>query len=77
MAAAVAYSENIYAVKTHLFLGGDTLINTARRVGITAKLENIPSLPLGTNEINIIEMVSGYASFANLGYKIKPQKLKI
>ena len=76
MAAAVAYSENIYAVKTHLFLGGDALINTARRVGITAKLENIPSLPLGTNEINIIEIVSGYASFANLGYKIKPHLIE-
>ena len=76
MAAAVAYSENIYAVKTHLFLGSESLINTARRVGITAKLENIPSLPLGTNEINIIEMVSGYASFANLGYKIKPHLIE-
>lgn len=76
MAAAIAYSENIYAVKTHLFLGGESLINTARRVGITAKLENIPSLPLGTNEINIIEMVSGYASFANLGYKIKPHLIE-
>ena len=76
MAAAVAYSENIYAVKTHLFLGSESLINTARRVGITAKLENIPSLPLGTNEINIIEIVSGYASFANLGYKIKPHLIE-
>ncbi len=72
MATAVAYSENIYAVKTHLFLGSDTLINVARRVGITAKLEDIPSLPLGTNEINIIEMAAGYSAFANLGYKVKP-----
>lgn len=72
MAAAIAYSENIYAVKTHLFLGYDALINVARRVGITAKLESIASLPLGTNEINIIEMASGYAAFANLGYKIEP-----
>ena len=76
MAAAISYSENIYAVKTHLFLGGESLINTARRVGITAKLENIPSLPLGTNEINIIEMVSGYSAFANLGYKIKPHLIE-
>ena len=72
MAAALAYSDNIYAVKTHLFLGYDALINVARRVGITSKLEKIPSLPLGTNEINIIEMTGGYAAFANLGYKINP-----
>ena len=72
MGTAIAYSENIYAVKTHLFLGGDALINVARRVGITSKLENVPSLPLGTNEINILEMVAGYSAFANLGNKVSP-----
>ncbi len=72
MGTAIAYSENIYAVKTHLFLGGDALINVARRVGITSKLEDVPSLPLGTNEISIIEMAAGYAAFANEGYKIEP-----
>ena len=72
MGTAIAYSENIYAVKTHLFLGYDSLINVARRVGITSKLESVPSLPLGTNEINILQMTSGYASFANLGYKVDP-----
>lgn len=72
MGTAIAYSENIYAVKTHLFLGGDALINVARRVGITSKLENVPSLPLGTNEINILEMAAGYSAFANLGNKVSP-----
>lgn len=71
MGTAIAYSENIYAVKTHLFLGEDALINVARRVGITSKLESVPSLPLGTNEISIVEMASGYSAFANLGYKVK------
>ena len=72
MGTAIAYSENIYAVKTHLFLGGDALINVARRVGITAKLEDVPSLPLGTNEIGILEMAAGYSAFANLGYRVEP-----
>ena len=76
MATAIAYSENIYAVKTHLFLGSDALINVARRVGITAKLEDIPSLPLGTNEISIIEMAAGYSAFANLGYKVEPHLIE-
>ena len=70
MATAVAYSDNIYAVKTHLFLGEDNLINMARRVGIEEKLDKVPSLPLGTNEINIINMAAGYAAFANEGYKV-------
>ena len=72
MATAIAYSDNIYAVKTHMFLGFDSLINTARRVGINEKLESVPSLPLGTNEINILSMAAGYSSFANLGYKVNP-----
>ena len=72
MATAIAYSENIYAIKTHMFLGYDALINVARRVGIKEKLDSVASLPLGTNEINIISMTAGYAAFANSGYKVKP-----
>lgn len=72
MATAIAYSENIYAVKTHMFLGEDTLVNMAHRVGITSKLEEVPSLALGTSEISVIEMAGGYAAFANEGYKITP-----
>lgn len=76
MATAIAYSDNIYAVKTNLFLGSDALINVAKRVGINSKLEDVPSLPLGTKEINIIEMTAGYASFANLGYKVNPHLIE-
>ena len=72
LAAAIAYSENIYAIKTHMFLGEDTLVNMAKRLGITAKLPEIPSLPLGTSEIGIIEMASAYSVFANNGYKNRP-----
>ena len=54
MAAAISYSDNIYAVKTHLFLGEETLVNIAHRVGINETLEAIPSLALGTEEISLI-----------------------
>jgi len=70
MGAAIAYSDNIYAVKTHLFLGEDNLVNVANRFGIDEKLSPIPSLALGTEEISLIDIVSAYASFANLGYKV-------
>lgn len=72
MGAAIAYSDNIYAVKTHLFLGEDNLVEMARKLGITSKLEANPSLALGTNEINILEMMEAYSTFANEGYKIEP-----
>jgi membrane peptidoglycan carboxypeptidase len=70
MGAAIAYSDNIYAVKTHLFLGEDNLVTMANRLGITNELAPVPSLALGTEEISVIEMVSAYAAFANMGYKV-------
>ncbi len=72
LATAIAYSDNIYAVKTHMFLGEDMLVDTAKRLGITSKLEAVPSLPLGTYEMYLKELVGGYSAFANGGYKIKP-----
>ena len=72
MATALAYSDNIYAVKTHLFLGEDNLVDIAKRVGISTKLKPIPSLALGTNEINLLEMITAYNTLANEGVKVKP-----
>lgn len=72
MAAAIAYSDNIYAVKTHLFLGEENLVEFAKRVGIEENLEAVPSLALGTNEIGILEMMQAYATFASEGYKVLP-----
>lgn len=71
MGAALAYSDNIYAVKTHLFLGENNLINTSNRLGINSNLQAIPSLALGTGEISMVEMVEAYSTFANLGKKVE------
>lgn len=72
MAAAISYSDNIYAVKTHLFLGESMLVNTSKRLGISSNLTAIPSLALGTEEISLLEMAASYSAFANLGYKVTP-----
>lgn len=69
MAAAVALSDNIYAVKTNLFLGVDKMINVAKRTGIKAELAEVASLPLGTSEINILDFATGYNTFATGGYQ--------
>ena len=70
MGAAISYSDNIYAVKTHLFLGENTLVNMAHRLGVTSSLKPNPSLALGTGEISMNELVEAYSSFANMGYKV-------
>lgn len=72
MALAIAYSDNIYAVKTNIFLEENTLVDMAKRLGIKSDLEANPSLALGTNEINILEMMQAYSTFANEGYLVTP-----
>ena len=69
MAAALALSDNIYAVKTNLFLGADKMIDVAKRTGITVSLDEVASLPLGTSEINILDYATGYTTFASGGYE--------
>ena len=72
MAAAISFSDNIYAIKTHLFLGSENLVTTAKRVGIKTPLNNIVSLPLGTVELTPLEITSAYSTLASLGVKNEP-----
>lgn len=72
LATAIAYSDNIYAVKTHVFLGEESLVETAKRLGINTKLNPIPSLALGSEEIRLIEMIRAFSTLANGGIKTTP-----
>ncbi|ERJ13347.1 transglycosylase domain-containing protein [Haloplasma contractile] len=72
MALALAVSDNIYAVKTHLFLGQDVLPQTASRLGITTEMEPLPSLALGATGVHLSELTTAYAHFANYGRKVEP-----
>ena len=76
MALAIIYSDNIYAIKTHLFLGEDMMIKYANKIGITKGLEANASLPLGTNEIRMDEFVNSYSAFANRGYRVKQHLIR-
>lgn len=71
LATAISYSDNIYAVKTHMFLGEETLVNMTKRLGITSQLDEVPSLALGTASINMLEFAAAYSAFANEGSKVK------
>ena len=71
MAAALSYSDNIYAVKTHLFLGEETLVDVAKRMGIKKELQAIPSLALGTDEMSMIDFANAYTTLASGGFKRK------
>lgn len=69
LATAIAYSDNIYAVKTHLFLGESVLVDTAKRMGIEKKLQANASLSLGTEEISMLDYSNAYTTLANYGVK--------
>lgn len=69
MAAALAYSDNIYAVKTHLFLGENVLVDTLKTCGLKEDLLAVPSLALGAKEINMLDYASAYTTLASGGKK--------
>ncbi|MEH7115841.1 PBP1A family penicillin-binding protein [Neobacillus vireti] len=73
LAQALAVSDNIFAVKTHLFLGEDTLIETAKKFGLSTKMAEVPSLALGTSGVRVIEMANAYSLFANGGKRVHPE----
>ncbi|ENQ3079646.1 PBP1A family penicillin-binding protein [Bacillus cereus] len=72
MMQALAVSDNVYAVKTHLFLGEKSLVKTAKQFGITSSLKDVPSLALGTSPVKPLEMVNAYSLLANGGKQVKP-----
>lgn len=66
LAQAIAVSDNIYAVKTHLFLGEQALVNQLTQFGFT-HISPHPSLALGTLNTNIYQLSQIYTTFANQG----------
>ena len=76
LAAAISYSDNIYAVKTHLFLGDGALTDILGRVGITNHFTDLPSLALGAEEIDMMSMIEAYSTLANEGYKVTPYLIR-
>ncbi len=69
MAEAIAVSDNVYAVKTNMFLGPEKLVETAKKVGIQAELEANPSLALGTGNISVLDLARGYTTLATGGFR--------
>ncbi|UJL46016.1 penicillin-binding protein [Virgibacillus sp. NKC19-16] len=71
LAQALSLSDNVYAVKTNMFLGTQTLADTAEEeFGFTSELPAVPSLALGTAAVSMEEMVSGYSMIANGGRRV-------
>jgi len=72
---ALAYSRNIPAVKAAYLAGLSNVITLVRNLGIPLPQPDDwygLSLAIGAGEVQLVDMVRGYASFANGGYKVDP-----
>lgn len=68
---ALAKSLNCAAIRLAAYLGVDTVIETARRLGITSTLQPYLPLAIGASDVTLYDMVIAYSVFAT-GYKPKP-----
>jgi len=66
-AEGLAQSINTIAVQVAQRAGIQNVIGVAHRLGISSELAPEMSLALGTGEVNLLELVSAYAPFANGG----------
>src|SRR5262249_53433022 len=77
---AITRSINVIPVKLSIAMGGSAgpragrakIIQTARRMGIKAPLPDTPSLPIGADEVTLLEHTVAYATFPTQGKAVKP-----
>jgi penicillin-binding protein 1A len=76
---ALTNSINVIPVKLSIALGDGNpklgrakIIQTARNFGIWTPLPDTPSLPIGADEVNVLEHAVAYATFPNLGKAVTP-----
>jgi penicillin-binding protein 1A len=77
MAVALQQSRNVVAVRLILLAGPKRVIQTARKMGITAKLNPYPSLALGAADVTVLEMADAISTFPNGGVRIPASPFKL
>jgi penicillin-binding protein 1A len=76
---AITRSINVIPVKLSIALGkgnpkiGRAMIReTARKAGIRTPLPDTPSMPIGADEVTVLDHTGGYSMFPNLGKAMAP-----
>jgi penicillin-binding protein 1A len=73
---ALAGSRNVPAVKLAERIGINSVVDTARRFGITTPLPPYLPLALGAADMKLIEHVSAFTVFPNDGIRIDPHMIR-
>jgi penicillin-binding protein 1A len=69
---ALAHSNNWISAFLIKRYSPQAVITMARKMGVTADLDPVPSLALGSSDISLYEMVGAFNTFPNKGVYIKP-----
>ena len=64
---ALANSLNTVSARLAVAVGPQSVVDTALRFGISSRLQAVPSIALGTQEVSLLELTAAYAPFANGG----------
>ncbi|MDD2853459.1 MAG: PBP1A family penicillin-binding protein [Desulfuromonadaceae bacterium] len=72
---ALAYSNNIIAVKLLDTIGVPYFADFAGRAGLQLRAENGLSLALGTSEVTLSELIQTYAPFSNGGMRVEARSI--
>ena len=73
---ALYMSRNLPAIRTGMELGEQTVINMAKRFGISSTIPPYPSIHIGSADVFPLEMVSAYTTFANLGVRAQANPIR-
>ncbi len=69
---AMGRSINTVTAQVTEKVGWDNVVKWAKACGIESKLESVPSVSLGPNDVTVYEMVRAYGTFLNEGNKVDP-----
>ena len=73
---ALALSRNIPALKLEQKVGVNTVIQFARKFGVTSDLPPVIPLALGSADMTLWEQVSAYSAFPNDGVRVTPHLIR-
>ena len=69
---ALASSINLIAIRLGLEIGVETVVEEARRYGITTPVPRVPSIFIGSSDVIPLQMVSAFTVPATLGIRASP-----
>ncbi len=69
---ALANSKNTITAQLIDKVGPKSVVSIAKNAGITRDILEVPSIALGTVDMNVYDMVGAYGMFANQGVYVKP-----